>query len=407
MRILQVNKFHYIRGGADKYYLDISKQLSEAGHKVANFSMNHPKNIASEYQKYFVSRISFNEKQSFLQKIKLPGRVIYSLEAKKKFKKLVKDFEPEIIHIHNIYHHLSPSILSVARKKKIPVVMHLHDYKLVCPNHTLFVGGKNCRECKPNRYLNCVKKRCLKDSFFASFLVAIEMYIHHTVLKIYKKNISLYITPSNYMKKVCLDFAWDGSKIAVLYNPYSNELLESNNINSNNSEKYILYFGRLGKEKGIDTLINALPATSYSLKVAGGGEEEAELKQKAKSIGANVEFLGHKSKSELSALINNAKAIVMPSIWQENMPLSLLEAMSMSKVVIASNIGGYPEIIEHGVNGMLFEPGNFRDLASKINSLEKTNLEEMGRVAKQRVMVLSPENNLKQLLSLYKKVLNY
>lgn len=416
MKILQVNKFHYPRGGADKYYLDLSLSLEKAGHEVANFSMHHPKNLESSWSKYWLTRVSFNENLGLLAKLKIIGRVIYSLEAKRKFKKIVKDFRPDIIHIHNIYHHISPSILSVSRRFKIPVVMHLHDYKLICPNHTLFVKGKNCDSCRGHKYFNCVKKRCLKNSFFASFLVALEMYIHHRILKIYQKNISLFIAPSEHMKKICLYFGWDKiakDKFLVVYNSYSQELIVTqkslNNQESvsfenslNSQENYLLYFGRLGEEKGIDVLLNAISRTAEKLKIVGSGEEGAKLKLKVESLKLRVEFLGYKSGEELRLLISGAKAIVMPSIWQENMPLSLLEAMSLGKTVIASKIGGFPEIIEDGLSGFLFEPGNFRDLASKINALKNYDLNLIGAKAKARVRDLSPENNLKEVLEIYK-----
>lgn len=411
MKILQVNKFHYPRGGADKYYLDLSSGLEKAGHEVANFSMHHPKNLTSPWSKYWLTRISFNENLGFLAKLKILGRVIYSLEAKRKFKKIVKDFKPDIIHLHNIYHHISPSILSVARRFKIPVVMHLHDYKLICPNHTLFVNGKNCDSCHGHKYFNCVKKRCLKNSFFASLLVALEMYIHHRILKIYEKNISLFITPSEHMRKACFYFGWDKlakDKFVVVYNSYSPELIiaqEDLNYQINSQGNYLLYFGRLGAEKGIDTLLNAISATKEKLKIVGSGEEEEKLKTKAESLKLKVEFLGYKSGEELRLLINGAKAIIMPSIWQENMPLSLLEAMSLGKAVIASRIGGFPEIIEDRVNGFLFDPGNFRDLASKINALGNYDLNLIGAKAKVRVRDLSPENNLNEIIGLYRSLI--
>ena len=143
MKILQVNQFYYPRGGADKYFLDLTRTLTEAGHQVAVFSMVHPKNWPSPWSPYFVSRVSFNE-GNLVDKLKTPGRVLYSLEAKRKFARLVRDFQPEIIHLHNIYHHISPSILTVAQEYKIPVVLHLQDYKLICANHSLFTKGAIC-----------------------------------------------------------------------------------------------------------------------------------------------------------------------------------------------------------------------------------------------------------------------
>jgi len=224
-------------------------------------------------------------------------------------------------------------------------------------------------------------------------------------LKIYQKNIALFIAPSEHMKKTCLDFGWDKiakDKFVVVYNSYSPELiLTQGDLNADFQEDYLLYFGRLGAEKGIDTLLNALPATGETLKIVGSGEEDTKLKLKVESLKLRVEFLGYKSGEELRLLITKAKAIVMPSIWQENMPLSLLEAMSLGKTVIASRIGGFPEIIEDGLSGFLFEPGNFRDLASKINALKNYNLNLIGLKAKDRVKDLSPDNNLKEIIKVY------
>ena len=134
MRILQVNKYNYLRGGSEKYFIELSKELERAGHQVAIFSMRHPKNLPSLWEKYFVSRVSFSENSLYYSLLR-PFRVLYSFEAKRKFSKLIKKFKPDIIHIHNIYHQISPSILPVAKKYNIPVVMHLHDYKLICPNY--------------------------------------------------------------------------------------------------------------------------------------------------------------------------------------------------------------------------------------------------------------------------------
>ncbi len=413
MRILQVNKFNYLRGGADKYFLDISEALKKSGHEVAIFSMKHPKNLPSDYEKYFVSRVSFNEKLGFKNIFKIFIRVIYSPEALIKFKRLVKDFKPDIIHLHNIYHHLSPSILSVAKKNKIPVVMHLHDYKLICPNHTLFVKGKYCDRCLGHKYFNCFKNKCLKDSYLASLLVALEMFIHHRVLKIYQRRITLFIAPSKFMIDVCHSFSWPKDKFVLAYNPYSRELNsqpETDFVKSNKEEEYLLYFGRLGKEKGLDVLLEAVFKTNYNLKIVGEGEEADKLKEmlrkeELKGPKFKVEFLGFKKGEELKDLIIKARAIVMPSIWAENMPLSLLEAMSLRKVVIASRIGGFPEMIENGVNGFLFKPGDVSALVGIIKKLATCDVASLGLKAQERVKNLSLENNLTEILKIYNQAL--
>ncbi len=402
MKILQVNKFNYVRGGAEKYFIEISRELEKAGHQVAIFSMHHPKNIKSSWDKYFVSRISFNESR-LRDKILAPFRIIYSFEAKRKFEKLLKDFKPDLIHIHNIYHQISPSILSVAKKYKIPVIMHLHDYKLICPNYQLFVDNKICYRCKGQKYYNCLKYKCFKKSFWQSLLATIEMYFHHRILNIYKKNIDLFIAPSEFMKKTVVDFGFSDEKIKVIYN-FTDTSKDGFNFDSSS---YALYFGRLSAEKGVDVLLRAfkLADSQMKLKIVGSGPEETRLKKICSelSLEDQVEFLGYKTGLDLEDIIKKSKVVFLPSIWAENMPLALLESMSFAKVVIASKTGGMSELLEDGQTGFLFENGNTWELAEKIKNLEKYNLNQIGQNAREKIMDLNINNHLEKILSMYKK----
>ena len=405
MKILQVNKFYYPKGGADKYFLDLSSALEKAGHQVAVFSMKHKKNITSQFSSYFVSNFDFNNLK-WWQVIKVPGRIIYSLEAKRKFKKLVKSFKPDIIHIHNIYHQISPSILSVAYKFKIPVVMHLHDYKLICPNYQLFADGHPCEACFPDKYYQCLKKRCFKNSFRQSFIASLEMFIHHKILKIYYKNINTFIAPSRFMKEKIVKFGWKEEKIKIVTNPYSS-FTDTNKESFSKKEKdYLLYFGRLSAEKDIATLIKVAISLDYKLKVTGSGPEEVKLREIAdQDKNSLIEFTGFKSGADLKNLILSAKAIVIPSICYDNMPLSLLDALHLGKIVIASKIGGIPEIIKDGVNGLLFEPGSKESLKEKIRSLEQIDQESFSKEAIKSVSGLSLENNIRAVIEIYQECL--
>lgn len=401
MRILQVNKFNYIRGGAEKYFIEISQELEKAGHQVAIFSMHHPKNLKSPWDKYFVSRISFNESK-LRDKLIAPFRILYSFEARRKFKKLLKDFKPDIIHIHNIYHQISPSILSVAWKYKIPVIMHLHDYKLICPNYQLFVDNKICYRCRGQKYYNCLRHKCFKRSFWQSLLATIEMYFHHKILNIYKKNISLFIAPSKYMKETVVSFGFPAEKIKVLYN-FTDTNKEISDFDNNS---YALYFGRLSAEKGIDILLQAfkLSKTSMKLKIVGSGPQEMDLKKLCTelSLDDQVEFLGYRSGLDLENIIRKAKVVFLPSIWAENMPLTLLESMTLAKVIVASKAGGMSELIEDGQSGFLFENGNAEDLARVIKDLDKYDLAQIGQRAREKVKDLNVKNHLEKILNIYK-----
>ena len=402
MKILQVNKYHYPRGGADKYYLELGELLKANGHQVAFFAMQHPNNLESIWSKYFVSRVSFNE-NIWRYAYKIPARILYSLEAKRKFKKLIIDFKPEIIHIHNIYHQISPSILIVAKKFNIPVVMHVHDYNLVCPNHSLFTKGKVCTRCLKGNYFNCIQKKCIKDSFWSSLLGVIEFYIHNNILKIYKNNIDLLITPSKFMEEILIQAKWSSKKIITINNPFKITRVKKIFI----KKDYFIYCGRLSKEKGIDTLIRLTSKDkNINLKIIGSGPEEGNLKVLVQrlDISKQVSFLGWKKGEELENFIGEAKALLIPSRWLENFPLIALESLALGTPIIASRIGGLPEIVTTE-NGVLAEADNVDDWLAKVMTIYSNPLlyktENIINSAKR----YSPENNVREVINSYKKLL--
>ncbi len=402
MKILQVNKFNYLRGGAEKYFLEITSALEKAGHELAVFSMEHPKNLPSPCSGYFVSRLSFNEGE-FKDKLKAPGRIIYSREARQKFKRLLDDFQPDIIHIHNIYHQISPSILFEARARKIPVVMHLHDYKLFCPNYKLYTQNKICYRCQNKKYSQAITHKCFRDSVMLSSLVALEMNVHHKLWKIYENSVSAFIAPSQFMAETAKHFGYPRNKIFQLYN-----FIDKIDKTPATLGNYILYFGRLSAEKGIDVLLRALAkCPGEILKIVGSGPELSKLEKLVIDLHINnrVEFCGQKSGQELHNIIKNAKIIAVPSVWLENMPFSLLEAMSMAKPIIASRVGGLPEMIDEGRSGFLFTAGSVEELSAVISNLPKFNLAVMGETARERVRDLGIDKHLESLESIYRRVL--
>lgn len=404
MKVLQVNKFHYFRGGAETYYLKISQKLQEEGHKVAYFSMHHPKNLTTFWSKYFVSELNFTNPK-IKDKLKALTKIFYNQEAKRNFSKLLEDFKPNIIHCHNIYYHLSPSILTEAKKRNIPVVMHLHDYNLICPNYKLYTNNHVCYKCKGGKYYNCLLNKCFSESWGKTVLATLEKYLHNSYWKIYKKNIDLYISPSKFLKNIFLSFGYKEKNIKVL----RNFTFKSNTYDFKKEKDYFLYFGRLSQEKGIEVILKALKKSNKELKVkiVGTGPQEKFLKTKAKKLGLNnqVEFLGWKDPKELENIILEAKGIIMPSLWLENMPFSLLESLEKSKILIASNIGGFKEMIKDKENGFLFNPGKEEELKDILENLDNYNLEEIKQKAQETALKLNLEKHYKELLHTYKKAL--
>ncbi|MFH0853954.1 MAG: glycosyltransferase family 4 protein [bacterium] len=404
MRILQINKFYYLKGGAERYFFELSRLLEKNGHKVIPFSMADSLNSYSIYNKYFSNTVDVNN-FSFKDIIK----IFYNYEAARRLNKLIKKEKPDIAHLHNIYYHLSPSIINVLRKNNIPIVQTLHDYKIICPNYKLFSDGNICYKCKNKKYYNCLFRKCVKNSKAKSLLAMTETYIHNFILKTYFK-IDVFIAPSDFLKNAVIEFGVSPEKIKTAHNFIDPSYLSitKNKITANNN--FILYFGRLSNEKGINVLLEAMLKIhkNISLKIAGAGPELENLKKITLNLDLKnrVELLGIKHGHELSELLNNAKAIIIPSIWPENMPYTMLESMAMGKIVIASRIGGIPEVITDRTNGFLFKPGDSSDLAEKINEMDKFDLKTIGSNAKKTAAAFNPKNHYNEIMEIYKNLIS-
>jgi glycosyltransferase involved in cell wall biosynthesis len=402
MKILQINKFHYLKGGSERYYFDLSHELERQGHKVIFFSMLDNRNEETKYKKYFIKNIDLY-KFSLINIIKF----FYNYEAVSNLKKLLKEEKPDIAHLHNIAHQLSPAIINVLKKYNIPIVQTLHDYKLICPNAQLYNQGKICEKCNGGKYYRCFTNKCMHNSRAKSFLVMLEAYLHQNVLKTYQK-IDLFLAPSQFMKDTCVRFGVNEQKIKTIYNfiPEDFNKFNSTHQKEENKNPYLLYFGRISEEKGIDILIKALAMNKnkINLKIAGIGLDLENLKKQIKkhNLSKRVELLGHKSGNELKNLILNSKAILIPSLWPENMPFSLIEALSLGRPVIVSRVGGMPELIKEGFNGFTFQAGNIPDLASKIDLLSKMRF----NLSEQNNLLLNIEKHSQKILRIYQNLLS-
>jgi glycosyltransferase involved in cell wall biosynthesis len=396
MKILQINKFHYLRGGSERYYLGLIDLLKNNGDEVMEFSMKHESNLPSAYREYFIENVNF-QKTSVKDALKF----IYNWDAVRKLKKLLDKERPDIAHLHNIAHQLTPQIIEVLKERNIPVVQTLHDYKLICPNYSLYANGKFCNECKGGKYYNCFLSKCMHNSYAKSFLAVVEAYLYK-YKKTYDK-VDLFIAPSQYMKDMCVDFGIDPNRIRVLNNFIDPEKFRY--IEKCETGDYLLYFGRLSWEKGVYTLISAMKELKdEKLKIVGSGPEYQNLKKSIESEGLDdrVELCGPKYGEELKKILNCSKAVILPSIWPENYPYTLLEALSCGKPIIASNTGGIPEIVEDGVSGFLFEPGNSADLAVKINQLKNLDQDKLAKTADMKIGSLNDEFHFEELKNIYR-----
>jgi glycosyltransferase involved in cell wall biosynthesis len=407
LKILQINKFYYLRGGSERYLFDLSKLLEAKGHRVIPFSMQDARNQPSRYESFFIKAVNVN--QFSLKNI---VKSFYNYDAVRRLKRLIAAEKPDIAHLHNIANHLSPAIIGVLYKNKIKIVQTLHDYKLICPNRQLFSRNEICFQCCGQKFYHCLTRKCIQNSYAKSFLGMLEAYCHSKFLKT-NEMIDLFIAPSQYMKDVCLRFGIREEKIQVMPNFITDDFLNPLPEESadKNKDDYFLYFGRLSKEKGVDVLCAAMKRYSgkTKLKIVGAGPEYNNLKKliTEKKISLKVKLSGPKYGLELKEIIAGAKAVIMPSLWPENSPYSLIEALAMGKIVIASDIGGIPEIIQDRVNGFLFKAGDERDLLDKIRLSEKIPTAGIRLKAKLSAKKYNQSEHLRSLARVYENSLKF
>lgn len=406
MKILMINKFFYIKGGSERYYFSLKKLLEDNGHIVIDFSMQDNKNFESKYSEYFVKNIDYNKKQSLFLKIKVGLKIIYSFEAKRKLKKLIKATKPDIAHLHIFQHQLTSSIIDVLKKYNIPIVYTAHDLKILCPNYKMLDNDGNvCELCNNNQYYKCFNKKCIKKSYSKSFIAMIEAYYNR--LKNNYKKIDYIITPSKFYKDKIVEYGYDSDKVIHI-----NNFLDGNDIKFDNSieSNYYLYFGRLSEEKGIFTLIKAIKNTNLNLKIVGTGPIEEEIKKYLiKNNISNIELLGYKKDFELYTIIGNSKCIIIPSEWYENGPYSVIESLKLGKPIIGSNIGGIPELIKNNKNGYIFQAGNIDELNKCLNKFENLSDKEIKQFGEYSLKIFNEyytsDIHYKKLMNIYNKLI--
>lgn len=403
MKILMVNKFHYLKGGSEKYYFELAELLRKNGHEVAFFSMQNEKNIKTDSKEYFVESIDLNNgsKLSALD-------VIYSKKNKQKMKEALEDFKPDIVHLNNFQRQLSASIIEPIKEKNIPIVFTAHDVQAICPAIVMLDSNKNiCEKCMKGKYINCTKSKCIKESMLKSVLGTIEAQ-YYRYKKIYKDKIDFIITPSEFYREKLIEDGISKEKIEAIHNFIN---IEEYNIEKKD-EGYGLYFGRLSKEKGILNLMEAIKNLKDGvLYIAGEGPEKENI---IKFINENklqerVRLLGFLDSCKIKKYVANSRFVVVPSIWYENCPYSILETLAIGKPIIGSKIAGIPELIDDNMSGLLYEYNNVEELTEKMNILyENQSLanqlgENAKKIAQQKY---SKEKYYNKINDIYNKVLD-
>lgn len=359
MRILLSNKFYYNRGGDCAYMLNLEQLLKEKGHDVAIFAMDYPDNLPTVWNKYFPSEIKFSFGQNMFEAFKRP---LGSKEVKRKFRALLDDFKPDVVHLNNIHSYLSPVIAQLAHERGIRVVWTLHDYKLICPSYSCLRNGKTCELCFKNKsYVLWTK--CMKNSLLVSIFGYLEAFKWNKSRL--EKYVDAFICPSKFMEEKMIGNGFHKEKMHYLCNFIDQNKTNLLRKNDNATrEKAYCYVGRLSEEKGLRTLLEVASHLPYPLYVAGTGPLGEELKATYQEC-RQIIFLGKLNAQEVISLFHRVLFSVIPSECYENNPLSGIESLCVGTPILGAAIGGIPELINQS-NGMLFISKNAINLKENI-----------------------------------------
>ena len=358
MKILFVNKYLYPKGGADIYVLKLGRHLKSIGHEVQYFGMYDDRNEAGNDAGAYTAHVDFHKASPAY--LTYPFRIIYSLDARKRIRRVLNSFKPDVVHTNNINFQITPSILYEIKKDNIPIIHTAHDIQWVCPNHMMTnpKTGEACGKCLGGKYIDCVKNRCVHGSFIRSVIGAAESRLYRN-LHTYRLADRI-ICPSRFMENSLSANPDLIGRTAVMYN-FIDKLPKKTYA----KKGYALYFGRYSKEKGVGTIIKAareLPDIQFVF--AGRGDYAEEIADTP-----NIMDVGFKSGEELYELIGEADFSILASETGENCPFSVMESQTLGTPVIGARIGGIPELVADGETGLLFESGGKDELKEKIRYL--------------------------------------
>jgi glycosyltransferase involved in cell wall biosynthesis len=410
MRILIANNFFGPFGGAELAMFLIYQLLRKEGHDVAFFAVNKQPLFETNYpfSQYFPQYTDFDELKGFGSKLKMLPKLFYNPESESKMRAFLRDFKPDLVHCGNLHYHLTPSVLKACQRENIPVVMTLHDPRMMCPAGTLMQNSESyCQDqpCLNGSPLNCINHRCYNKSLLHSGLVTAE-FLYKDLHGLYK-TVSHFIAPSEALRTLAGKAGLDKQRISVINNCLAPEFMDI--LPAEQYGNYFLYVGRLSPEKGVKYLIEAmrnLPPT-VALRIIGTGPEEAQLKAQAADM-PNVQFLGFMAREELIVEYRHCIASIIPSKWFEVFGLTAIETFACGRPVIGSRIGGIQEIIDEGETGFLVPLESSEALSQAMMALiESPELaQHLGKQAlKKARRVYAPSLHIARMLALYSNIL--
>jgi glycosyltransferase involved in cell wall biosynthesis len=403
MRILFCNKYSYPFSGTEAYIFEAMELLRSGGHETALFSMADERGAETPYDRHFVPHIDFKKYRGWFYRTALAARAVYSPDARWRIREMIAEFQPDVAHVRNIYHHLTPSILWELRAQKISVVYHLNDFKVLCPSYNFVSKGEACEACKGGHFRRALDEKCYPDWGARIALVA-EAYAHKW-LGTYRMCVDRFLAPSQFVRDKFVEHGWDAAKFEVL--PHFQRLEPA--ARSSEENPPILYFGRLSREKGVDDLLLAMrELPDLRLAVAGDGPERGRLEQMAREMKlSNVSFTGSLGRAELGRAIADSRFTVLPSHAYETLGKTILESYARSRAVIATDMGSRRELVDEGRTGLLYPTGNVNEL---VRALKRLSSDQplagiMGAAGRELVSQrYTPEAHYDALVGLYERL---
>ncbi len=347
MKILLLHNRYQHSGGEDVVVEQERAMLAGRGHDVRLLAANN------------------DAIQGMIMRLRTATEAFYSLSSKRRLEAELQNFEPDVVHAHNLFPVLSPSVLYACAQRNVPVVQTLHNYRLLCPAAALFRDGSVCEQCLGRRFAwPGVWHGCYRGSRMGTLVVA-TLLAFHRVLGTSDKTVARYITLSEFARRKLGKGGLPAFKLLVKPN-----FLDPDPGPGQGEGGYVLFVGRLSPEKGIEILLRAwrLGGAGLPLKIVGSGPMEEQCREAAHQ-NQLIEYLGSKPPDEVYALMGSAQALVVPSLCYEGHPRTIVEAFSKATPVVASRLGSVEELVEHGRTGLHFTAGDSDALAERINWL--------------------------------------
>ena len=345
MRILLIHNKYIHKGGEDIAFETELNLLRQNNHTVYPLIFDNAK---------------MNSK---IGKIRLSIGAIYNSNSARRVSEVIKDFTPNVIHVHNHFYVASPSIFYVAKKFKIPILLTLHNYRLICSGALLMRNSQSCELCTKKKFpLYGVKYACHQNSHLTTAQITFVTSLHK-LLGTWKNKVNKYLVLTEFAKSKFLNSSLDLKDDQIIVKP--NSVDDYGVAASTDRKNVFLYVGRLSNEKGLEILLNATNLRDFKLEIIGDGpllNKVLDFQKRNK----NIKYLGFQNKEFIIDRLKHCLALVFPSISYEGLPLIILEAFSTGTPIISSDIGNINTIVRKGINGLHFESGNAKSLAATI-----------------------------------------